>query len=244
MPIPLLLAGAGRAVATRAAAQVAARGGAKVLAQGALRQAGKTMLEGGARRASIGQGTNWNPRRGFTTVPVPGRTAAQAAVWGQTGQVGSTQLSGFGQLDLDRGFRGVRHSSPGYNKMMGDDEGEVTAPDAPLPRSKVFFDSTTASPRPVAPAVPSPGFSTVGGPRGAAFASGVPQQMALPFEVPSLATAAAVGGRALDRVDSALNSRTARTVGKVMPSVRVARSVTGAAQKARRAATPPPTTLF
>lgn len=82
------------------------------------------IAEGGARRASLQSGTNYSPGRGYTTVPVPIRSQSQAAVWGTTGQIGATAYSGFGQLELDRGFRGVNHVL-GQEKMRGDDVDEV-----------------------------------------------------------------------------------------------------------------------
>lgn len=82
------------------------------------------LAEGGARRASLQNGTNYSPGRGYTTVPVVQRTQVQAAVWGNTGQIGSTKYSGYGQLNLDRGFRSVHHVL-GQDKMRSDDVDEV-----------------------------------------------------------------------------------------------------------------------
>lgn len=83
-----------------------------------------TLAEGGARSAALKGGYNYTPGRGFQTVGTPTRTAAQAATWGNTGSTGNTQYSGFGQLDLDRGFRGV-HNVIGHDKMEADDEKDV-----------------------------------------------------------------------------------------------------------------------
>lgn len=124
------------------AARVAA-GGARAAAGRAVKGAVKSKFATRAAQGLLGQidggsdvrtavsrsltGRAYQGGRGYTALPM--RTQAQASTFGIAGDMPKTELSGFGALNLDRGFRPVMRGHMASEPIHGDEQ--ETSPQAP-----------------------------------------------------------------------------------------------------------------